>query len=170
MSTVSTPLYALTRYQHELELLADSGEVPPEQIAETLDALDGDIKDKAIQVAAFSQNLEATAQAVREAAKAMLARADRIERRAESVRQYLLFNLQATGITKVECPWFTLSVRRNPPAVVVDSEADIPLEYFVEPLPPPPRLDKEAVKRAIRDGKDVPGAHLFQSERLEIRT
>ena len=126
MSSVATPLYELVRYQHQLESLADSGEVPAEQIADTLEALDGEIQDKAIQVAAFTRNLEASAEAIREAGKAMLARADRIEKRAESVRAYLLFQMQAAGISKVECPWFTLAVRKNPPAVAIDDEAGDP--------------------------------------------
>lgn len=170
MSSITTPLFELVRYQHELQILADSGEVPPEQIADTLQALDGDIKDKAVQVAAFSKNLDATAQAVREAAKAMLARADRIEKRAESIRAYLLFQCQAAGISKIESPWFTLAVRKNPPSVVVDDEAVIPAEYIVQPPPPSPRPDKDAIKRALKAGTAVPGCHLLQTERLEIRT
>ena len=169
MSTILTPLYQLVNYQHELEVLADSGDVPPEQIADTLNALEGDIKEKAVQVAAFSKNLEATAEAVREAAKAMLARADRIQKRAESVQAYMLFQLQAAGITKIEAPWFTVAVRKNPPSVVIDDEAQIPPEFIYQPEPPAPRPDKQAIARALKAGTDVPGAHLLQNERLEIK-
>lgn len=169
MTQITTPLYELVRYQHELATLADSGEIPPEQIADTLESLDGDIRDKAVQVAAFTQNLEATAEAVRQAAKAMLSRADRIEKRAESVRAYLLFQMQAAGITKVECPWFTLAIRKNPPAVVVDDEAQVPEEFIVQPPPPAPRPDKDAIKRALKSGQEVPGCRLIQGERLEVK-
>lgn len=167
--TIATPLYELVRYQHELAALADSGEVPPEQIADTINALEGDIQTKAVDVAAFTRNLEATAEAVREAAKQMLSRADRIEKRAESIRAYLLFNLQTAGITKIESPWFTLSIRKNPPAVVVDDESLIPQEFIVQPPPPAPRPDKTAIARALKAGADVPGCRLFQNERLEVK-
>jgi hypothetical protein len=170
MSNVTTPLFELVKYQHELELLADSGEIPPEQIADTLEALDGDIREKVVNVAAFSRNLESTAQAVREAAKAMLARADRIEKRAESVRAYLCFQMQAAGITKIESPWFTVAVRKNPPAVLVDDEASLPDEFKVIPPTPAPRPDKPAIARALKEGREVPGCRLFASERLEVRS
>jgi hypothetical protein len=169
VSALTTPLYELTAYKRELEALADSGDVPPEQILDTLNALEGDIRDKAIAVAAFTLNLEVTAKAIREAAAAMLERAKRIDGRAESIRAYALFNLQAAGISKIESPWFTLAVRKNPPSVVVDDEAAIPREYFVTPEPPPPKLDKAALKRAISAGTEVAGAHLTQTERLEIK-
>lgn len=167
--TIAAPLYELVQYQNQLATLADSGEVPPEQIADTLESLEGDIREKSVQVAAFTKNLDATADAVREAAKKMLERADRIEKRAESIRQYLLFNMQAAGISKVECPWFTLTVRKNPPAVVIDDEEQLPREYIVQPPPPSPRPDKDAIKRALREGQAVPGARLVQGERLEIK-
>lgn len=170
MSNVLTPLYELVAYRNELETLADSGEIPPEQIADTLNALEGDIQEKAVAVAMFSRNLEATAEAIREAAKAMLTRAERVQRRAESVQQYLLYNMQAAGITKIEAPQFVLAVRKNPPAVIVDDEAQIPADFMVQPAPPPPRPDKTAIKRELQAGHAVPGAHLLQSERLEIRT
>jgi hypothetical protein len=167
--SLATPLYELVRYQHELATLAESGDIPAEQIADTLEALEGDLQEKAVNVAAFTRNLDATASAVREAAKAMLARAERIEKRAESIRAYLLFNMQASGITKVESPWFTLAIRKNPPSVVVDDDAQIPPEFIVQPPPPAPRPDKAAIGRALKAGTVVPGCHLFQNERLEIK-
>lgn len=167
--TIATPLYQLVQYQSQLEALADSGEVPPEQIADTLNALEGDIKEKAVSVAAFTRNLDASADAIREAAKAMLNRADRIEKRAESIRNYLLFNMQASGISKIECEWFVLTVRKNPPSVVVDDESALPHEFIVQPPPPAARPDKAAIARALKDGREVPGARLLQAERLEIK-
>lgn len=162
-------LFELVAYRHELEALADSGEIPPEQIADTLAALEGDIQDKAIAVAQFSRNLEASAAAIRVAAKAMLTRADRIERRAESIQQYLLFQMQAAGFSKLESPWFTIAVRKNPPTVLVEDEAAVPAEFKVVPPSPVARPDKAAIARALKSGADVPGCRLVQSERLEVR-
>jgi hypothetical protein len=38
-----------------------------------------------------------------------------------------------------------------------------------QPEPPAPRPDKAAIKDAIKAGRDVPGARLVQSDRLEIK-
>ncbi len=37
-----------------------------------------------------------------------------------------------------------------PPDVVVTTEADIPAEFFVPQPPPPPKLDKAALKEALK--------------------
>jgi hypothetical protein len=162
-------LYEIVRHRAEFERLAESGEVDAQTVLDTLESLDGELNDKAIAVAQFSRNIEATAQAVREAGKAMLARADRLEKRADSIRNYMLFQLQFAGITKIECPWFTISIRKNPASVVIDDEKSVPAEYLVVPEPPPPRPDKKLIAAALKAGEDVPGARLVQSERLEIK-
>ena len=164
-----TALYEIVASKAAFERLAESEDLPPELIADTLESIEGAIEDKAKNVAAFTRNLESSAAAKREAGKAMLAKADRLEKRAESIRQYLLMNMQFAGITRIECPWFTIAVRKNPPSVVIDDESVLPAEFIVTPPPPAPRPDKAAIGRAIKSGTDVPGAHLVQSERIEIK-
>ena len=162
-------LYEIVRHRAEFERLADSGELDPLVIADTLESLDGELNDKAVTIAQFTRNLDATAQAVAEAGKAMLARAERIRKRADSIRAYLLFQLEFAQVSKIESPWFVISVRRNPPSVVIDDERDIPAEFITQPEPPAPRPDKGAIRDAIKAGRDVPGARLVQSDRLEIK-
>ena len=162
-------LYEIVRHRAEFERLAESGDLDPQVILDTLESLDGELSDKAVSVAQFSRNLEATAAAVREAGKAMLDRAARLEKRAESIRNYLLFQMEFAQVSKIECPWFVIAVRKNPPMVVIDDEAAIPEAYKVQPEPPAPRPDKKQIAAAIKAGEDVPGARLVQSERLEIK-
>lgn len=162
-------LYEIVRWRNEFERLAESGELDPQVIADTLESLDGDLNEKAVTIAQFTRNLDATADAVREAGKAMLARADRLARRAESIRNYMLYQLEFAQVSKIESPWFVIAVRKNPPTVVIDDEKALPAQFMVQPEPPAPRPDKAAIKDAIKAGEDVPGAHLVQSSRLEIK-
>ena len=166
---MTAPLYQLVNHQREFQLLAEEIDLAPEVVRDTLEALEGDIQAKAYSVAAFSRNLDASAEAIRAAARRMLDRADRIEKRAEGVRQYLLFNMQAAGITRIEHPEFVLAVKKNPPAVVIDEDAELPPQYLKTPEPPPPRPDKAAIAKALKAGAVVPGAYLTYSDRLEIK-
>jgi hypothetical protein len=162
-------LYEIVRHRAEFERLAEQGDLDPQLILDTLESLDGELNDKAVTIAQFTRNIDATAQAVREAGKAMIERAARLEKRAQSIRDYMLYQLQFAGVSKIECPWFVISVKRNPPAVAIDDEKAIPPQYLAVPEPPAPRPDKAAIRDALKAGEDVPGCRLVQSDRLEIK-
>lgn len=163
-------LYEIVGQFKQLELLAATEDLPADLIRDTLEGLQGDLQVKATNVAKFVLGLEADAKAMEEAAEAIRQRGERRKRRAESIRAYMLFQLQQAGITKVECPEFTMSVRKNPEAVQILDPLQVPLEYMVTPEPPPPRPDKTAIKTALKEGKEIFGCWLTQSERLEIRS
>ena len=164
-----TALYVIAQdYRAAAEALADL-DLDAETVADTLDSLSGEFEQKAVAVSMFARNLEATAAQIKEAESAMAARRKALENRADSLKRYLLGAMQTTGITKVECPYFRLSVRDNPPAVDVFDAAQVPAEFMVTPPPPPAAPDKAAIKAAIKGGRDVPGCRLTQGQRLEIK-
>jgi hypothetical protein len=155
-------------YRAAASQLADL-DLPPEVVADTLEGLAGDLETKSTNVAMFIRSLEATAAQIKDAEAAMEARRKAIEARANHVRKYLLDNMQACGITKIESPWFKLSVRSNPPAVVIDNAGLIPGNLYVYPSAPEPYPDKKAIKAAIEAGIEFEGAHLERGVRLEIK-
>jgi hypothetical protein len=165
----SLKLYEIANQFRELESLADSGDLPPEVIRDTLEGLQGDMQQKGVAVAQFIRNLDVNADVIDEAAKAMQQRANRLRKRAESVKAYLLFNMQATGITKIEAPEFVIALRNNPEAVEIAEGAQIPDELMVRPEPPPPRPDKVKIKAALKAGQNVDGCRLVAGQRVEIR-
>lgn len=162
-------LYELVGQYKALEVLEASEDLPPDVIRDTLEGLEGQLQEKATNVGLFIRNLVSTADAIYEAADQMRKRADRLRDRADSLQDYLLFNMQASGITKIESPYFTLAVKKNPPTVVIDQEGEIPEEYKVQPPPPAKRIDKTAIAKAFKDGVQVPGCHIEQRERLEVK-
>jgi hypothetical protein len=163
-------LYELTTQYRELLALADTDELPAEVVRDTLEGLVGSIEEKSISVAKFVRNLEVQADVIEAASKAMNARAARLRNRADSVRAYLLFNMQAASVTKIECPEFTLARRENPPAVAIREGVQLPAEFVVTPEPPPPRPDRKKLLAALKAGAQVDGVWLERGERLEIRT
>jgi Siphovirus Gp157 len=71
----------------------------------------------------------------------------------ERVRRFRGLVEQAMAVAeqqKLRRPTATLTLRKLPPDVVVTSEADIPSDFFVPQPPPPPKLDKAALKEALQ--------------------
>ena len=163
-------LYELSQQFKALELLESSDDLPVEVIHDTLESLTGDIEEKCKAVACYIRSLEEEAAAIRRAAEAMERRHNRFVDRAESLSKYLQLHMTACGITKISCPYFTLALKKNPPAVIVDDETAIPEQYWVQPEAPPKRIDRKAIAADIKAGQDVPGCRTHSDERLEIRT
>ena len=90
---------------------------------------------------------------------------------AAGVRKYLMDNMIRTGISKITCPLFSISIQNNPPAVDVFDVLSLPPEFWRTPEPKPPVAapDKNAIKAHLQAGEDVPGAKLVQSQRLNIK-
>jgi len=85
---------------------------------------------------------------------------DRLERykaRAQAKKELVEAAMIRADIRKLEFAEFTVSLGKRQPHVIVTDESIIPPEFFATPAPVP---SKTAVKRAIEDGKAVPGATL----------
>ena len=83
-------------------------------------------------------------------------------------REAALNAMERADMIKITAPDFTVSIRINPPSVVITSEAEIPQEFW---LPQPPKLNKKGLLDAINSGWAVPGAVLSNSKiSLAIRT
>jgi len=162
----SLALYELSdQYLEAMDTLSRL-DLDEETMAATIEGLAGDIKVKAENVAKVIRNLEASSEAIKEAERQMAHRRKVIENRAAWIRNYLLENMKRAQFTKIESPWFTLSIRKNPPKVVIDDEAALPATCW---RPVAPVIDKQAIAQMLKDNEYLPGAHLERTDRLEIK-
>lgn len=137
-------------------------------IKDTLESMSlvEDFNEKSVAVASFFQNMEAEANAIKEAEKRMELRRKSIESRVDYLKSYLKSNMERTGITSIECPYFKISLVNNPPSVSVIDESLLPQETINE------KVVREVVKTAIKEYINkhgaCPGAEIKHSKRLKI--
>ena len=155
-------------YLQAVERLSDM-DLDEQTISDTLEGLQGDMETKVINVSKFIKNIEASADAMKHAEAQIKSRREAVEKRIDRMKHYLKFHMERTGISKIDSPWFKVAIRTNPPSVVIDAAPAIPCEFYVYPEAPQPYPDKKAIAKAIKDGQDVPGAHLEQSTRVDIK-
>lgn len=166
---MSLSLFSIAgEYRQQLDQLEQLG-LDEQTFKDTLESISGDIETKSINVAMFARNLEAGAAAIETQIAIMADRAAAIRKKSEHVKGYLLANMEHAKLQKIDSPYFVLSIRKNPASVVIDNESDVPPSFLTIPEPPAPRLDKTKLKEALKNGQVVPGAHLEQKTRLEIK-
>jgi hypothetical protein len=161
-------LYVIAQaFRADADKLADL-DLDPQTLIDTIEGMSGDLETKVQNTLFVSRNLESTADAIDAAAAAMTARSKAIKARAIALKKGVFDAMLFTGVTKIEGPYFRLTIQNNPPSVDVFEIDTVPEEYFTQPPTPPKVLDKTAIKNAIKGGAEVPGAKLSQSQRLVV--
>ena len=69
-----------------------------------------------------------------------------------------------TDLKKISRPDISLAVKKNPPSLKIDIDAEIPEEYFNNN----PVLDKKHLKEDIKKGLLINGVRLESTERVDI--
>jgi Siphovirus Gp157 len=162
-------LYELVGDRLALQNKLEELDFDAETIADTLEGDSLAIQAKIESYAFVIRNMEALPDVIKAEEKRLAERRKAIEKRVESIKDWLFVNMQTAGISKIESPVFTISLQNNPASVVIDDESLIPADYFVQPDPPAPSLSKALIKQAIADGYTVAGAHVEQKQRLVIK-
>ena len=169
MSNLS--LYQLSgNYIQALDFLTDPEmAIPMQAVNDTLEGLTGELEDKAINIAKFIRNMETTANAIKKVEADMAKRRKSLETRVQWLEDYLKSSMEATGITKIECPYFKLSIAKNPPALdLFDSQA-VPDQYKHTETVTTEQIDRAAIKAALSSGQTIDGARLVQGSHLVIK-
>lgn len=161
-------LFEITKeYEDILNDLYDEDGVVNETALALLEKNESAMEQKAIAIASFIQNMDAERDAIDKAKAAMIDREKRYKKRIEDLKGYLLTHMERRSINKISCPYFEINLKKCPPSVAITDEKLLPEEYKrtkVEVLP-----DKIKMLSEMKVGVLIPGAHLQQSLRLEIK-
>lgn len=137
-------------------------------VCDQLENIKENFQNKAIAVAKYIKNLEAESHIIIAATSGMVLRAKRIQNQADSLRDYLKFNIEKTGITdKISCPEFDIKLKTNPPSLVVYEESLIPENYLKKKVTI--TIDKVQLKKDIVEGFEVEGARIENRKQLIIK-
>lgn len=144
----------------------DTGELPEgfEQAREL-------VTQKAVAVTAYIIEADRTIESVESYIKELTAKVKTAKKRQDWLRRYLQEHMAAAGITEIkdERGIFKATLAKDrDEAVEIFDEAQLPSDYLRE-IPAKHEPDKTLIKKAFKDGFDVPGARLVKRDRLTIR-
>lgn len=103
----------------------------------------------------FIKNLEAEENAILHEERRLNSRRKTLQAKRERLIDYVLADMVANE-SSIDTARITMRPRRNPPAVVIDDFESLPDGYRRVKV----EADKSAIRKAIKAGADVPGAHM----------
>ena len=158
-------IFGITDQYLELLQMAQDQTLDQDMINDTLEGVDWEFEEKADAYARVMNSLDGTMAAIDKEIERLSQHKKRIANNIKGIKYNLERAMQLTGKTKFKTELYSFNIQKNPPSVVIDSEADIPKEYYI---PQEPKLDKTAIKKFLKDN-EVAWAHLQQGESLRIR-
>lgn len=153
--------------------IANILDVPEEQMTEEQKAAWDAYADElgnmqADKIDAYSQARRlglAQADDIEEEGKRLIAKARAMRNSFARSDKYVLFHMEANGEKKISGKHYSISRRENT-FVNVKDENVLPAEYVRTTVTTAP--DKAAIKAALKDGVEVPGAELAKSYSLQV--
>lgn len=178
---MSVPLYQL-RSEYMALLEFSDGEEQGDY-TDAINKSEGDLSDKIVAVAKVIKMLESEERAFSEEASRLSKLATYRRNRADSLKKYLLQNMEAADIQAVQGDVIKVRLQNNPPSVAVVDESKLqnswrratlrmPIELVPETLLgyiTTKDIDKQGIHEFIKKGNEAPdGVVLTQGKHVRI--
>lgn len=168
------PLYSITaEYAATYDALSQMDTLSDEVIKDTLDAVQDEFNNKALNIAAIIKNLKADSAKIKEAAESMLDRRKRLENEAERLSSYLLSGLEAIKLEgRITSPEHEIGLAICPASLKVEDEAallKVISTNYVRIVPESRELDKNKIKEALNNGTLIEGVSIVKNKRLILK-
>ena len=159
-------LYELTGDYLQVVEMMDDPDIDAQTIADTLEAIDGEIEDKAENCAKFIVNATAERDGLAKEIERLTRRMKTNDETVKRIKEKLQYAMQITGKTKFKTPLFSFNIQKNPASVQIDEGATIPDKYLIAQEP---KIDRKGMIADLKEGIEIKGCTLTQSESLRIR-
>jgi len=150
---------------HVVEL-ANSAKPEDQQLfADTIESLQDSIADKAIGYGKVINQLVADEKQLADKIKHDQERKRALSNNISRLKLALQHGMESAGKDKIKDIDLSIWIQNNPVSVAVTDDKLIPGEFTeIEK-----KLNKTAIKQALNDGEEVPGAKLVQTRSIRIK-
>lgn len=157
-------LYKISEEMNLLTEMYESGDIPDEAYADTLESIGMEFGQKAEQIAKIIRNFEGNNLAVKSELDRLQEISDCNSKQINHLKKYLFEQMKITGMEKFATELFKFSICKNGGLAPLEITGDVPQDYCkFEP-------DNAKIRMAIGTGQDVEFAKLGErGEHLRIK-
>lgn len=163
---MSTSLRKLTGDALKLHKLAQDGEIDQETFEATLAGVKGEIEVKAEKILAVDRQLASESDQLDQEIKRLQAMKRVRDNARDHLRSYLQINMDQSGIDKISCPLFTITLSKPKPKLDITDEDLLPSEYVDVQVQSKPK--RSEILADLKAGKEIPGARIIDSARAVL--
>ena len=160
----------LFQLSEKYQELADNNELDPTVIADTLGSIDDAWNDKFNNIAKWCESLDSDIDFLTKKKRSISDELTYRKNLRNNLMAYMTEAIDERGLKEVHTEDFILKPRNYKQRTVIDDEDKIPPEYRnYEKYQGMFDVDKSAVYKALKDGENIPGAHLKPNRKTSIK-
>ena len=153
-------LYEITGEVKQLEKLVEDGELTADQIKDTLESSELEFQSKSEGIANLIGSWSDDLSTLDVHIKRLQERKKSIKASQDRLKEYLRYNMVESGITKISCPLFSVTLRKGIKKVNILDVDLLPDEYVNAKVEI--KADSRKILKDLKEGVDVTGAILEQ--------
>lgn len=139
-----------------------------EKFTKEMESAVDSFENKAINLAAYIQNLSVEETAIKNAMQEMQSRYEKIAKKIVFLKDYLKSQMIVCNVSEItKSPYYVIKVKNNPVSVEVSQAAILPDEYITTKVTKAP--NKVLIKEHLQQGVLIDGCALQQTSRLDIK-
>lgn len=145
----------------------ENNELDAETINDTKESVVCLLEEKSGQLELILKEQDMKADKCKEIAKYYSEKARLAEKRKETLKEMIKEAMKGLNVKRIETETGSFTIRNNTPSVIVDDKEIIPAKY--KTIVQNEKIEKNEIKKAIKNGEEVAGVHLESSESLLVK-
>ena len=168
MNNLSLIRYELKEINNIINFLDNqNNELDEQAINDTKESVSLLLEEKSNQLELLLKDLELKAEKCKEIADFYTKKAKQASERKKSLKSLILEAMQGLDVKRIETETGTFTIKNNNPSLVIDDKSLIPAKFIT--MVQSDKIEKEEIKKAIKNGEEIAGVHLETSQSLLIR-
>ena len=153
MGIVKQPLHEISDAFRSIDEMVNNGDISEDDIVDQIEAMEGEFKQKAIQVSTIRHNLNPVVDGIDAEIKRLTARKKAVKNRQDSLSGYLQVNMSKAKIPKINHDLFNITLCQGREIVIVDKPEDIDGKFVeVEVVE---KINKASLLKALKEEREA---------------
>lgn len=162
-------IFDLSEQYVKFAAVAEDMELPPEAVADTFEALDGEFDDKADNLACIIKELTAAAKDIKEQEDALKARRRAKENAAERIKSLLSMSMQRIGRERIDTARNLITFRKSTGLRIEDEDDFVQRHRDLCKVETVVTIPKKEITDRLKAGEEISGATLETRQNLQIK-
>ena len=145
----------------------EDNELDKETLEDTKESVKMLLEQKSEQLELIFKELETKEKKCKEISDFYYRKSVETKEKNDALKKIIMEIMENLGTKKIETITGSFTVRKNQAALVIDDESLIPNQFIT--IVQTNKIEKNEIKKAIKNGEDIAGVHFENSESLLIK-